>query len=164
MGDGSSRGRPLRARIAVVALAFPGFSLGEEMAPAKLEEALARLGHANLDLVPFRGVVTDRGAARQAAAFLAREGVDAVCAILATFVPDHFLVDLLSCCDLPLFLWAVEREIGCISLVGALLTNPTLHDLGKQYQLRAGDLNDPRIMAQLEVFARAAAMRRCWPG
>ncbi len=164
MGDRISRGKPLRPRIAVVALAFPGFSLGEEKAPAKLEEALSRLDHENLDLVPFHEVVTDRDAARRAASSLAREGVDAVCAILATFVPDHFLVDLLSGGDLPLFLWAVEREIGCISLVGALLANPTLHDLGKQYRLCAGDLNDAQIMPRLEVFARAAAMRRVLRG
>jgi L-fucose isomerase-like protein len=159
MGDRMQQGSPRRARVAVVTLAFPGYSLGEEKAPAKREEALALLGRANLDLVPCEGVVTDRDGARQAGAWLARQGVDAVCAILATFVPDHYLVDLTSGSDLPLFLWSVEREMGCISLVGAMLANPTLYGLGKHYQLFAGDLADSRITAKLQVFARAAAMR-----
>ena len=150
----------MRPRAGVVALAFPGFHLGEERAPEKLREALQLLGRTDLETVPIPEVVTDVAGCRSAGQTLARNEVDFICAILTTFVPDHFAVSLLDCCDVPIFLWAVEREMDCISLVGAMLANPTMHELGKQYQLDAGDLDDPEVLRRLLVFARASAMRR----
>jgi L-fucose isomerase-like protein len=67
---------------------------------------------------------------------------------------------MLDTCDVPVFLWSVEREIDCISLVGAMLINPTLFDLGKRYQLHAGDIGDEGILEKLLVFARASMMAR----
>jgi L-fucose isomerase-like protein len=160
MKDPKSTGAALRPRVGVVALAFPGYYLGEEKAPEKLGEALRRLEGPSLELAAVPEVVTDAGAAREAGLSLAARGVSSLCAILTTFVPDHFLVALLGGCDVPLFLWAVEREIGCISLVGAMLANPTLYELGKKYRLHAGDLDDGGIRAELEAFARAAEMKR----
>jgi L-fucose isomerase-like protein len=154
----------LRPRAGVVALAFPGFYLGEERAPAKLHEALQLLGRSDLELVPIPEVAADVAGCRRAGQALAASGVDFICAILTTFVPDHFPVALLDGCDVPIFLWAVEREMDCISLVGAMLANPTMHELGKQYQLDAGDLDDPEVLRRLLVFARASAMRRVLRG
>jgi len=57
-------------------------------------------------------------------------------------------------------LYAIEREIGCISLVGAMLANPTLYELGKQYSIVAGDIGEPDLFKKLGVFARASCMKR----
>jgi L-fucose isomerase-like protein len=144
----------------IVALAFPGYYLGEEMAPAKYEEMLTHLDTLELTQVRVDNIVTDTHSAREAGRELAEKGVDFICAVLTTFVPDHFLVELLDACDVPIFLYAIEREIGCLSLVGAMLNNPTLHDLDKLYQLQAGEIGDKRILGKLMIFARAAMMKR----
>jgi L-fucose isomerase-like protein len=147
-------------RAGVVSMAFPGYYLGEEKAHAKHEEMISLLDTHELDLMTVDGVVTDRLGAREAGSKLAEMGVDFILAVLTTFVPDHFIVEMLDTCDVPVFLWAVEREIDCISLVGAMLINPTLYDLGKRYRLHAGDIGDRGILEKLLIFARASMMTR----
>jgi len=41
-------------------------------------------------------------------------------------VIDGVATDRLDTCDVPVFLWAVEREIDCISLVGYMGKNPDI--------------------------------------
>jgi L-fucose isomerase-like protein len=147
-------------RTGVVTLAFPGYHLGEEKATLKKGEMLACLTKHDLEIISHNSVVTNTEAARNAGEELAQNGVDFILVMLATFVPDHFIVELLSAYDVPIFLYALEREIDCISLVGAMLINPTLYDLDKQYQIHAGDVGDVKIMERLMVFARASMMRR----
>jgi L-fucose isomerase-like protein len=144
----------------IVALTFPGYYLGEEMAPAKYEEILTHLDKLELVQIRVDSVVTNTHSAREAGRELAGKGVDFICAIHTTFVPDHFLVELLDACDVPIFVYAIEREIGCLSLVGAMLNNPTLYDLNKHYQIQAGEIGDKRILEKLMIFARAAMMKR----
>ena len=150
----------LLPRAGIVALSFPGYFLGEELASEKYVQTLSYLEKLDLDLCPAEEVVTDVAAAGKAGRELSTQGVDFICVFLATFVPDHFIVELLDSCDVPIYLYAIEREIGCISLVGAMLANPTLYELGKQYRIVAGDVGEPTLMKQLEVFARAALMKR----
>jgi L-fucose isomerase-like protein len=154
-----SEGRTI-PRAGVVSMAFPGYYLGEEKAQAKHEEMRSALEKEEIDLVAIGRVVTDRLGAREAGSKLSEKGVDFILAVLATFVPDHFIVEMLDTCDVPVFLWAVEREIDCISLVGAMLINPTLYDLGKRYRLHAGDIGDRGILEKLLVFARGSMMSR----
>lgn len=152
--------KKLSPRVGTVAMAFPGYYLGEEMAPGKYAEFLAHLEGLDLQTVPVDQIVLDRSDARQAGGELARADVDCLVVMLATFVPDHYLVDLLEACDLPVFLWAVEREIDCLSLVGGMLINPTLYELGKDYQLHGADIGDPSTTEEMMVFARAAMLKR----
>jgi L-fucose isomerase-like protein len=147
-------------RTGVVTLAFPGFHLGEEKANLKKKEMLGCLDKYDLEIFAHNPVVTNTEEARNAGEALAQTGVDFILTILATFVPDHFVVELLVACDVPVFMYALEREIDCISLVGAMLVNPTLYDLDKQYQIHAGDVGDGVIMDKLMVFARASMMKR----
>jgi L-fucose isomerase-like protein len=147
-------------RAGIVTLAFPGYYLGEDMASAKYEEMLTYLDDLELTQIRIGSIVTDTPSARDAGMELAGKGVDFICAVLATFVPDHFLVELLDVCDVPIFLYAIEREIDCLSLVGAMLNNPTLYDLDKQYQIHAGEIGDALILENLMSFARAAMMKR----
>ncbi|MCL5998467.1 MAG: hypothetical protein M1546_20795 [Chloroflexi bacterium] len=147
-------------RVGHVTLAFPGYYLGEEKAPAKHAEMLAYLQRLGLDVVPATDIVLDRASATRAGRELAAANVDCICANLATFVPDHYLVDLLAACDVPVFLWAIEREIDCLSLVGGMLINPTLYELGKRYQLYGADIGDTETGEKLMIFARACMARR----
>lgn len=142
--------------IGVLGLCYPGYNLGEEMCAPKLEEMLARLARENFDVVPAATLVHDEATARQAGAELATQQVDCLVAVITTFVPDYFIVELLKQCDVPIFLWAVEREIGCLSLVCGPLITATLFNLDKRYALAGADINDAQSMVQLHAFVRAA--------
>jgi len=144
----------------IVSFAFPGYYLGEEMAPQKYKEIITVLRGQGLEIIVIDNVVMNTADAKTAGKKFADKGVDFICAVPATFVPDHFIVELLGTCDVPLFLYVIEREISCISLVGAMLTNPTLYDLDKKYQIYAGEIGDEEIIDRLMVFARAAMMKR----
>ena len=159
-GDAVGSNTKRRPRLGTVALGFPGYYLGEEMATAKYGEMLKHLGHQELDLVPVGEVVLDGEAARRAGKELAAADVDLMCAVLTTFVPDHYIVELLKDCDLPIFLWAIEREIGCLSLVGGMLINPTLYELGRPHQLCGADVGDMDTTEALLAYARASMLRR----
>ena len=45
---------------------------------------------------------------------------------LDLLVIDGVVTDRLDTCDVPVFLWAVEREIDCISLAGYMGKNPDI--------------------------------------
>jgi L-fucose isomerase-like protein len=150
---------PYKPSAGFVSFAFPGFFLGEEKASTKHIEILTRLKKLELDVIDC-GVVMDTSTAHEAGRLCAEKSVDFIFILLTTFAPDHFVVEILDAYDAPVFLYALEREIGCISLVGAMLMNPTLYDLDKQYQLHAGDFTGSDAMNGFMVFARASLMRR----
>jgi L-fucose isomerase-like protein len=146
-------------KVAIVPMAFPGYSLKDELAENKLDQALPYFDGENIQLVRSSSVVTNTKAAEEIGIEMMEKKVDCIVALLTTFVPDYFIVGLLDHCNVPIFLYAVEREIDCISLVGAMLSNPTLYDLGKLYDLGAGELGDPQIMSRVLSFCRASMMR-----
>ena len=148
-----------KPHVGFASLAFPGFYLGEEKASEKHKEILTSLKHRGLDVTDF-GVVMDTSMAHEVGCKCAEKRVDFIFVLMTTFAPDHFIVEILDACDVPLYLYALEREFDCISLVGAMLINPTLYDLDKQYQLHAGDFSESEITNSLMVFARASLMRR----
>lgn len=150
----------VRPRVGVVALAYPGYNLGEEMCAAKLEEMQAVLRAETFELIDAPLLVTDEAQARQAGAALAATGVDCLLAVITTFVPDYFITELLYACDKPIFLWAVEREMQCISLVCGPLITASLYNLEKQYALHGADIGDTATLEELRIFARAAMLRR----
>lgn len=143
-----------------VVFASADYHLGEEETPSKYAEMLARLRELDLEITPVDPIVLDIASARRAGKKLAEAQVDFIFALLTTFVSDYHIVELLDAYDAPIFLWAVEREIDCISLVGGLLISPTLYELGKHYQLYGGDIGNPDIVRKLMIFARAAMMRQ----
>ncbi len=148
-----------RPRIGVVAMAYPGFFLGEELAPAKLRQMLDLLETRDVEVVRAGAVVQSVADARRAGEEL-RGKVDCILAVLTTFVPDHFVVDLLDACNVPIFLWALEREMRCIALVCGPLITGTLFGLNRPCELVASDLDDAGSMKKLLTFARAAMLVR----
>jgi L-fucose isomerase-like protein len=86
--------------------------------------------------------------------------VDAILAVITTFVPDYWLVELLAQCDRPVFLWCVEREMQCLALVCGPLITATLYNLSRRYRLAGADTGDAATWAELRSFARAAMLDR----
>ena len=149
-----------RPRVGVIGLAYPGYNLGEEMCAAKLAEALSMLRRRPVDITPVARPVLDEAGARQAGEELAKADVDCILTVITTFVPDYFLTELLDRCPVPVFLWAVEREMQCIALVCGPLITASLYNLGRHYHLAGADFGDAATLSDLEVFARAAMLGR----
>lgn len=147
-------------RIAVVGMAYGGYNLGEELGPAKLTEMRERLVGQPLTAVPAARFVLTEADARAVGAELARAEVDGILAVLTTFVPDTFIAALLDACDKPIFLWCVERELQCISVVCGPLITATLFNLEKRYALHGADIDDAPTMAALLEFSRTALLER----
>jgi len=158
-----SLGRDLNAvlpRVGVVGMAYGGYNLGEELGPAKLAEMHDLLSGQPVTVVPVEDLVLDEAGARVAGEKLAGSAVDCILAVITTFVPDCFIVELLAACDKPVFLWCVERELQCISVVCGPLITATLYNLEKRYALHGTDIDDPETMEELLTFARAAMLQR----
>lgn len=150
----------VKPRVAVVGAAYPGYHLGEEMADGKFDEVLRSLGRENLELIIAPALITDTASARAMGQQLAAEKPDCLLVMLATFIPDYFIVELLHECDVPIFLWAIEREIDCLAMVCGPLITASLYNLHKQYRLLASDIPDETVLEEVMTFARAAMLRR----
>lgn len=147
-------------RVGVVGLAYGGYNLGEELGPGKLAEMRHLLRREPVRVLPAsRFVLTERDA-RAAGAELKRQDVDCILAVITTFVPDTFLAELLDACDRPVFLWAVEREMQCISVVCGPLITSTLYNRGRRYDLVGADIGDTAAIVRFRAFAQASLVRR----
>ena len=150
----------MRPRVGVVGMAYGGYNLGEELGPAKLRQMTGRLAGSPVETVAAKTFVLTEADARNAGEELARADVDCILAVITTFVPDYFIVELLAKCDKPVYLWAVEREMQCISIVCGPLITATLFNLGKPCRLAGADITDAATMDDVLVFARAAMLAR----
>jgi L-fucose isomerase-like protein len=150
-----------RPKIAVFGCAYGGYNLGEELAPAKIAEFKERLSRLEVSAVFHEQAALDVRSMRECGeSFSAQPGIDCVLCIVTTFVPDHFVVSFLDACDKPIFLWAVEREMRCISVVCGPLITATLYELGKKYMLVGADIGDDESERELLAFSRAAMALR----
>ena len=156
----STTDRLVRPRIGVVGLTFPGYRLGEELSAGKFREMRAHLSSLPVEVIVGSKMVTDTAKARDIGDEFRRANVDGILAMALTFIPDHFIVELLDKCNAPVFLWCLERELKCLATVCGPLITATLHELGKHYVLAASDLDDVETTEDFLVFARACAMRR----
>ena len=149
-----------KPRVGLVGLAYPGYNLGEDMCGMKLEEMRHILLKKPVELITPENLVLDITEARKAGAELHNANIDCICAVITTFIPDHFIVELLHQCDVPVFLWAVDRETDCLSLVCCPLITSTLFELNKNYQLTYSDIGNEEALETFLAFCRAAYLRR----
>lgn len=151
---------PVRPSIGMVGIAYGGYNLGEELGPGKLSEMERLLADQPVQVVNAEMFCRTEADCRAAGEHLARANVDCILVVLTTFVPDYFIVELLDNCDKPVFLWAVEREIQCISIVCGPMITATLFNLEKRYELRGADISDSSTLGHLLAFSRAAMLER----
>ena len=152
-----------KPKIGILGMAFPGNNMGEEMCADKTNEMAAWLSsNKNLEVIKASCEALDETGVVTAAHEIATEDIDIILILLCSFVPDYFVVKALEICDKPVFIWAVEREMKCISLVGGCLAIGALYNLQKNFELCATDIGDKKAMEQLMIFARAGMLRsRC---
>ncbi len=147
-------------RVGVVGLAYPGYNLGEELCELKLREMVSSLDASGCEILTASRLVLDEATAACVGKELSASKVDCLLAVITTFVPDHFIVRLLDHCNVPIFLWCVERELKCIALVCGPLITATLFELEKPYALAGADIVDSETRKEFYTFARAAMLLR----
>ena len=74
----------------IVAMAFPGYYLGEEKAPAKYSEMLSRVKELDLKVVKIDPIVTDSFAAKDAGRFFAEKKVDFTSVAILSHIINRF--------------------------------------------------------------------------
>jgi L-fucose isomerase-like protein len=117
--------------IGVLALARPTFDVpyAEEMAA----KAFARLDESGLRTAGPRGLLFDAAAAREAAASLAGETLDALLLLQVTFTDASMTLELARAIDAPLAIWALPepRSGGRLRLNAFCGLNLASHALGR---------------------------------
>ncbi len=147
-----------KPKLGIVALSFPGFNFGEELSAGKFDEASSSLNK-EYDVVTASVIVSTTNDAQKIGIEFDEQNIDCIVAVVTTFIPDYFVIDILMKCDKPVFLWIIEREVNCIALVSGPLICASLVNLGYDFEIGAGEINDEHILKKLKSFADAAMIR-----
>lgn len=145
-------------KIGFVAMSLPGFLLGEEMTPAKSAECVQALKNRGYDVLEAECAYSQEDAKRIGKTF-SKENVDCVCVLLTTFIADYFITELVKTCDKPVFLWALEREVHCLSTVCTPLIAASMKNLKKDCCVVSGDVDDDFVYEKLFSYSRAAMLK-----
>lgn len=145
-------------KIGFVTMALPGYFLGDEMCDDKRLEGLKMLEGQGFEVVAAPSVYSPEEA-RRAGEALAAENVDCLVVLLATFVADYFVTELTKACDRPVFLWALDREVTCITMVCTPLISASMKTLGRDISVVSGEIGDTYCLEQLHHYAKAAMLR-----
>ena len=150
--------KPTAPKVGYVSMALPGYFLGDEMCESKHQEGLAVLQKQGYDIVNGPSVFSP-DECREAGLFFAKENVDCLVVLLATFVADYFVTELVKACDRPVFLWALDREVTCISMVCTPLISASMKTLEKDICVVSGEFDDEYCLEQLAHYSRAAMLK-----
>ena len=149
----------IKPQLALVPMAYPGYNLGEGMCDDKKIEMELYLKQNGFEILFSSECIYSQEDAKLKGYEINQINPDVIIVLLTTFVPDYFLSELLSDIDIPIFIWALEREIQCISMVGGVLVTGTLFNLNKNYKLVATDFPDEESLYQLKTFTNAAMIK-----
>ena len=145
-------------KIGYVAVALPGYFLGDEMCDAKRLEGLEMLKAQGFDVVAAPSVYSP-DEARAAGEMLEKETVDCLFVLLTTFVADYFVTELTKACNKPVFLWALDREVTAITMVCTPLISSSMKTLGRDISVVSGEIDDEYCIRQLHRYAKAAMLK-----
>lgn len=145
-------------KLGFVTMALPGYFLGDEMCESKRLEGLEMLRRAGYDVCAAPAVFSPEQA-YAAGSELNKENIDCLVVFLATFVADYFVTELVKACDKPVFIWAHDREVTCITMVCTPLITASLKNLKKDCCVVSGEINDSYCLEQLSHYSRAAMLK-----
>lgn len=145
-------------KLGLVTMALPGYFLGDELCESKRLEAIAMLERAGYEVCAAPAVFSSEEAFAAGQALHA-EHVDCLVVFLATFVADYFVTELVKACDKPVFLWAHDREVTCITMVCTPLITASLKNLKKDCCVVSGEIDDPYCLEQLAHYSGAAMLK-----
>ncbi len=145
-------------KLGFVPVALPGYFLGDELCQAKGDEALLMLEKEGYEVCAVPAVFSPEEA-YAAGLKLNCENVDCLVVFLTTFVADYFVTELVKACDKPVFLWAHDREVTCITMVCTPLITASLKTLKKDCCVVSGEIDDPYCLEQLAHYSKAAMLK-----
>ncbi len=148
----------LKPKIGLVVIANP-YEVGADKAPEIARQAQTQLAELNLELVAAEKVVQSDDASLAVGRAFRQEDVDLVCLIEATWSDDHLALDILEEAEVPLVAWALPR-VHTGSLCGCQQLCCVLKELDWPYRFVYGPLEEGSVHRQIEVCARAAALKR----
>lgn len=145
-------------KLGFVTMALPGYFLGDEMCESKHNEGYEMLQKLGYDVCSASAVFSPEEA-YSAGLKLRNENVDCLVVLLATFVADYFVTELVKACDKPVFLWALDREVTCITMVCTPLITASLKNLNKDCCVVCGEIDDEYCVDQLFKYSKAAMLK-----
>ncbi|RMF78809.1 MAG: fucose isomerase [Chloroflexi bacterium] len=136
-----------------------------ELAQEVTAQAKAQLRHAGFVLTAPDETISSLEAAQRVANTLASEPLDLLIVLQATFADSTMIQALAEKVDTPLVLWAVPEEhtggrLRLNSLCGVNLAGHALKRAGYDYHYLYAMPDDSKAIDNLQIFARAAYVRR----
>lgn len=148
----------IKPRLGVVSMVLPGYYMGEEMCEDKNKEAVRMLKKLGYDVVAAPCAYSPDDC-RKAGEMLLKKDVDCLFVFLATFVADYFVTELVKACDRPVFMWALDREVDCITMVCEPLITASLKNLYKDCCVVSGEIGDEFCVEKLYNYSKAAMLK-----
>lgn len=150
--------------LGLIGMAIPGLFMGEEMCAPKTAEMYEFLTGAGYTVKQASAIAMSAEDAMRLGRELAGAEIDCVVAAVTTFVGDYYAAALAEACKKPVFLWLVERELQCISLVAGPLCAATLKNLHHPFRVSADDIGPGYTADKLRAFALACKGVNCLRG
>ncbi len=141
--------------IGLVGMAFPGLNLGEELCLPKTAELSKYLSELGYCVHATSKVVLSRQDAKCIGEELNVKEIDCIVVAVTTFISDYFVVELATSSNKPIFMWIVEGDLDCISLVAGPLCSAALKNINHPYMICYDKLGGEHATSKLNEFALA---------
>lgn len=148
----------LQPKLGLAAIVSP-YEVGAENAEKVHKQAAVALTTAGLRIVSAPKPIDDDDDGILAGKEFAKEELDAICILYATYADDTFATSLLEQSTLPGIVWGTnDYDTG--SIAGAQQLSYVLTETGRYYKLVFGNLDDKRALDEILLTARVAAAKR----
>ncbi len=144
-----------RIKLGLIGMAIPDLFMGEEMCPDKTRELQVYLEGLGYEVKAASDIALSASDARRLGRELNDPDIDCIVVAVSTFIGDYYMSELVASADKPLFLWLIERELQCITLVAGPLCAAALKDLHHPYCISSDDIGGVYTTEKLRVFALA---------
>src|SRR5208282_787016 len=145
-------------RIGLAAIVSP-FEVGAENAGNVLGQGVGALTAVGLDVVQSPKPINDDEEGVRVGRDFAKQELDAICVLYATYADDTFASSLLEQSDLPAILWGTnDYDTG--SIAGVQQLSDVLTEIGRYYRPVYGNLDDQRAVDEITSLARVAAAKK----
>jgi len=135
------------------------YEVGADRAAASQKKATHILENEGLIVSPFNRLIDSEKTASEAAYYLNQHNVDAVCLLYGTYADDTYATTTIEGLRLPAVIWGTN-DFDTGSTPGAQQVSEVLTEMGFNYKLVLGDLDDFDAVHQVKILARAAAVKK----
>ncbi len=135
------------------------FEVGAENAGKVLSQGAAALRATGLNVIHAPRPIDNDDEGIRAGREFAKQELDAICILYATYADDTFASALLEQSGLPAILWGTN-EYDAGSIAGVQQLSDILTEIGQYYRPVYGNLDDLRAVEEIVSLSRVAAAKR----